>query len=224
VTTIGMIAFLVWVRPRASVWARGAGAGVAALVAGFAIIAGLYAFPYPAKTGDFDLASFLGGRAFTVSGEAAANSRWALLPILDAAIAKHPLLGSGFGSTVTYKTSDPRLLADIPTGEYTTFAFEWGYHDLLYKLGLLGVLAYGWFLFVVLRPFVRAVVAARETMRAPSLPDDSSQTLAILTLGALLGTVAMIVTNVFSPYLNHPLGIGMLALMVAVGASALKKA
>ena len=69
-------------------------------------------------------ASFLGGRAFSFAGEAAANSRWNLLPILNAAGMEHPLLGSGLGRTVTYITEDPRLLVDNPTGEYTTFAFD----------------------------------------------------------------------------------------------------
>lgn len=219
VTVIGSLTLLAWMRPQAIVWVRGAMAGVGAVVAGFALIAGLYAFPYPSKTGDFDFASFLGGRAFTVSGEAAANSRWALLPILNAGIAQHPLLGSGFGTTLTYTTSDPRLLADNPMGEYKTFAFEWGYHDLVFKLGVLGMLLYGWFLFSLLRPLVYAVRKERRMFLAPASSDDEKQLRSLLTLGVLAGTVAMLVTNVFSPYLNHPLGIGMLALVMAIGAS-----
>jgi len=215
VGVLAMLATLVWAKAKLAVCGKVVFAGVSAACVGFFLIAGLYAFPWPSKTGNFDFAGFLGGRAFTVAGEAAANSRWALLPILNDAIAKHPVLGSGFGTTTTYRTSDPRLLADNPTGEYTTFAFEWGYHDLFLKLGAVGVAAYAWFLWAVLWPFVRAVRAGRASLKAPALPEDGVQAQTVVVFGALLGLVAMLATNLFSPYLNHPLGIGMLALAAA---------
>ena len=51
-------------------------------------------------------------------------------------------MGRGFGATVTYQTRDPRILADNGSGEYTTYAFEWGWLDIWLKLGIFGLAAY----------------------------------------------------------------------------------
>jgi hypothetical protein len=129
---------------------------------------------------------------------------------------KHPLLGSGFGTAVTYQTHDPRLLADNPGGQYRTTAFEWGYSDLWLKFGVLGILAYGWFMFALVRPLCAVVRRARGAMPSSSAGEISQENVrALVAAGALLALAALLATHLFSPYLNHPLGIGML-MMVAV--------
>jgi hypothetical protein len=189
-------------------WRSLMGLAAIGIVVSGAVIYVTYAVPFPRKGASVSLASLLGERAFSVSGEAAANSRWALLPILNQAALKHPILGSGFGTTVTYRTSDPRLLADIPTGEWTTFAFEWGYHDLWLKLGFVGLAVYGWFIYRLAKPLL-----IRLKQRGQLAPGSAGKEGTAWAVGLLLVLVALLATNVFSPYLNHPLGIGLLALV-----------
>lgn len=209
---------LFYVRAGAVIWKRIVMLGVGSVLFSVAVIGTLYTFPYPNKTGDLSLADLLASRA-TSFGDAAASSRWALLPKLMDAAKEHPVLGSGFGKSVTYTTSDPRLLKDNPTGAYTTSAFEWGYHDIWIKTGAFGVVAYGWFLFAVLAPLLRMVRAARSSLAAPGFESDTKRR-AVLAAGAVLALIALLATNVFSPYLNHPLGIGMLMLVAALVAGA----
>lgn len=184
-----------------AVWRPTVFAAVLTIVSSvFAIIllAAVVLVPFPPANGSFS-ASLFGSRALTFTKEAGIGSRWALLPPLWAAIAEHPILGQGFGKEVTYKTQDPRLLAQNPTGEYTTFIFEWGYHDLWLKLGLFGVVAYGYYCAIVLK---RAYTYLRAARNATDWE--------YLLLGLTLGLVALLTTHITSPYINHPLGIGFL--------------
>jgi hypothetical protein len=216
VAALAAAALLAWARAEFAVWRRLAAIGIGTVLAAVAVIAAAYAFPYPSKTGDLSLVGLLKSRA-TSLGDAAASSRWALLPKLMEAGREHPVLGSGFGRTITYTTSDPRLLKDNPTGAYTTSAFEWAYHDLWVKLGVIGLAAYGWFLFRVLAPLAAAVRAGRASLARVGL-EPAAKARTVLAAGALLAAVALLATNVFSPYLNHPLGIGMLLLLAAAAA------
>jgi hypothetical protein len=111
---------------------------------------------------------------------------------------------------VTYRTEDPRLLAEDPSGEYTTFAFEWGYHDLWVKFGVLGLLVYAWLIAVILTPYFVSLKMWKG-MGGANRAD------ALVLIGVICGMVAMLATNVFSPYLNHPLGIGLLMTVAAIG-------
>ncbi|MDP2944217.1 MAG: hypothetical protein Q8N57_01425, partial [bacterium] len=112
---------------------------LSSLALSFLIIYAVAAWPYIHKPGNFG-ASFLD--RVSNSDEAAVASRWSLLPALTTEIKKEPFLGQGYGATVTYKSSDPRILQASPTGVYTTYAFEWGFLELWLKLVLLGLAAY----------------------------------------------------------------------------------
>jgi len=120
--------------------------------------------------------------------EAAASSRLRQLGPLFSAIKDMPLLGSGFGRQVSYISDDPRVRQQSPEGWYTTTAFEWGYLDIWLKVGLLGLLAYLCLIFIILKD---------------SLKDG------LYGLGIIAALTAVLITNIFSPYLNHPLGIGL---------------
>ncbi|MEK9152931.1 MAG: O-antigen ligase family protein [Patescibacteria group bacterium] len=214
VSALALAAILLRYRVSIKIWKRLIAAGALSIVAATMLIVLFFSLPLPRKGADISLAFLLGERAFSLSDDAA-HSRWALLPELNKAITRHPLIGSGLGTTVTYATSDPRLLADIPTGEYTTFAFEWGYHDILVKFGLLGTLVYAWFIFAALRPLMSAVRDAAPALRSPS--SDEKTALGAAALGTVIAVIGMLATNLFSPYLNHPLGIGMLMIAASLG-------
>jgi len=185
------------------------------------VIGSVYVFPWPSRFGSGGgFRSVLSDRVSMTGDDAASRSRWALLDQLNEAAALHPVLGSGLGTTVTYKTSDPRMLTMTGDGVYTTYAFEWGYHDLFIKFGAVGSLVILWFLWRVSRAPLLAVWRRREFLRAPRSGLATEQRQAVTALGVLLSLVALLATNVFSPYLNHPLGLGLImtaAAMVAHG-------
>ncbi|HSD12466.1 MAG TPA: hypothetical protein VLC10_02810, partial [Patescibacteria group bacterium] len=79
---------------------------------------------------------------------------------------------------------------------------------------------YGWLVVMLLRPLVRGIRESRGLLRAAGMEFDGGQKQkAVVTAGLLAGAVALLATNVFSPYLNHPLGIGTLMLLGALGCS-----
>jgi hypothetical protein len=132
-----------------------------------------------------------------IGTEAAASSRWNLLPIIWQEITESPVLGQGFGTTVTYTSADPRILSQSPSGTYTTYAFEWGWLDLWLKLGLWGMLAYlSWLSYLILELF--KLKQSHATWLGYSL-------------------IALASIHFFTPYLNHPLGL----MLVLISAEAL---
>ncbi|MBU2613484.1 glycosyltransferase [Patescibacteria group bacterium] len=163
--------------------------GVAAMVCGFAFIGAVVAFPYP-HVDVGSLTTLFSSRSGVT--DAAAESRWNLLPVLGDKIMEAPLLGSGFGATVMYASKDPRILAKDPAGMYTTYAFEWGWLDHWIKFGILGIPVMLWLLLSIIQ-------------RVWSTDGDRW-----LRAGFISSLVALGVLHVFTPYLNHPLGFGFL--------------
>jgi len=133
--------------------------------------------------------------------EAAGISRLNQLEPLTYNILQQAVLGYGFGKELTYQSQDPRILKAHPDGIYTTYAFEWGYLDIWLKIGLLGLLVY---LVLIVQLFFKGIMNYESGIRN------------IVNIGLLVGLVALCTTNVFSPYLNHPLGIGYVMLVSAV--------
>ncbi|MBU0496862.1 MAG: O-antigen ligase family protein, partial [Candidatus Thermoplasmatota archaeon] len=199
---------------------------VAVLMAGgYLVIFILAKFPLPYQKGDGAMMSFISSRAKLDIKESATASRWSMLPPLVGKILERSIIGHGFGQEVTYKSSDPRVVASTAgqTGLYTTYAFEWGYLDMWLKFGLFGVGVLIWFLFVL---FWDGVKISREFILGLNNKKDGHGDLndghgelndchgelvePLLILGLLLGFVALGASHGFSPYLNHPLGIGYL--------------
>lgn len=158
-------------------------------------------FPYP-RSGNFN-ADFAGRADIGNTQEAAISSRWSLLPVLMNEIKQAPLFGKGYGATVTYVSNDPRVLEKDPTGSYTTYAFEWGYLDTWLKIGLFGLTAYLILIFSLLKK------SWHITKKNPE----------VIILGLASGLIFIVITNFFTPYLNHPLGIGL----VIIGACLIDK-
>ncbi len=161
-------------------------------------------FPYP-KTDGANLVNLVEDRV-TNGSESAVGSRWNLLPVLWERIRENPILGTGFGSTVTYRSNDPRVLESTAQGNnlYTTYAFEWGYLDIWLKIGIVGL---GTYLALLLGISIALIRSTGFAIRTPS---------AHLSIALLAGLVALAATNVFSPYLNHPLGIGYILLLIGI--------
>ncbi len=162
-------------------------------------------FPYPKESAEFSV-DLLSERAISVAGEAGASSRWSLLPVLERAIARHSIIGSGFGAAITYKSGDLRVLAESPTGDYTTYAFEWGYLDIIFKIGLAGMLAYLLLVWKILKEGWDKLCVAGIGLPAPAGQYP------VFTAGLILGILVVLATSIFSPYMNHPLGIGYIIL------------
>ncbi len=127
--------------------------------------------------------------------EASVATRTILLPIMLDAIQGQPLLGYGFGQELTFFSQDPRSKNEFnPTGQRTTFSFEWGWLDFMLKGGLLLPLFFVYSLFYIIRG-TYAIIKTKPQFTAY---------IAIFLALALI--------HIFTPYLNHPLGLGLLAL------------
>lgn len=174
------------------------------LIISTGFIAAVVKFPYPNADAMFS-AGMMQDRLKAITGEAGVSSRWNLLPELIDGIKQNPFIGSGFGSTITYKTEDPRVLTMNPTGMYTTYAFEWGYLDTIYKVGIIGFLVYLILLFKIWIDGWRVAKKLKKKINQRNL-----------VIGMILAFVVLSVTHAFSPYLNHPLGIGYLLLCSSV--------
>jgi hypothetical protein len=168
-------------------------------IVSLALIVLVVKFPYPAPSDDFNTVSMLTDRGGKIKNEAGVSSRFALLPKLWGEIKTAPILGKGFGATVTYKSSDPRVLENNTEGIYTTFAFEWGWLDVWLKLGLIGVLSYLFLLFYIIFWSIKNL-----------------KKLNIIQLAFVVGLASISAVSFFSPYMNHPLGIAYLILSVIV--------
>jgi len=129
--------------------------------------------------------------------EQAFDSRQAQLQPLWYQISENFLWGNGFGQTITYQSSDPRIKNEAnPSGRYTTYALEWGYLDIWLKIGLFGLISY--------LAMIARVLYKKLNIR------QNKPNFWVINQGLAWGLVALVVISIFSPYLNHPLGIGLI--------------
>jgi hypothetical protein len=177
--------------------------GQRALVAVMAVLTGvimlfnLAAWPWPAGE-MIGLSGMLSDR-FTDTEEVALTSRWNLWPALWDKIAEDPVFGSGFGTEVSYESNDPRVREKLPNGVYTTYSFEWGYLDVWLKTGVWGLVSLLWL----------GMLLGRDCLRRLNQPQGW------LYLGWGMALAALFAAHFFTPYLNHPLGLGLLLLIIA---------
>ena len=121
------------------------------------------------------------------AGEPGVQNRINQFMPLAIQIKQNPVLGSGFGTQITYDSIDPRT-----RGQVTTSALELGWLDMAMEIGVLGVL-----LFLMICGY--SVVL---------LWGGGMNVLVIFSVLASLLT-----THTFSPFLNHPLGLGLILLL-----------
>ncbi len=156
-------------------------------------------FPFPYRVGTTGDLSDLFAKRTTDMTDVAVSSRWKLLPELWDEIAASPVVGSGFGEEVAFQTDDPRVRAFSPDGTWSTYALEWGWLELWLKMGILGPIGFLW-LFVAIGKSLW-----------PKAGDDQNW----LFVGLLSAMAMLYATHAFSPYLNHPLGLGFLLFLVS---------
>ncbi len=181
---------------RSAVWssAQAVLAGVASLI--LLVIILLLPYPGAGHRSIKDLTALLSDRG-TETTDAAIDSRWKLLTPMLTDIKAMPISGYGFGHQVEFITDDPRIRAQIPDGRYLTYSMEWGWLELWLKMGILGPLAFLYLFYF----FARGLW--------PYLRGEQSW-IGIGGIGALIG---LALTHVFSPYLNHPLGLGLFLIL-----------
>jgi hypothetical protein len=154
------------------------------------LIVAIINIPMLGYKGDFNAGKTFKERAnLKNSEEAAISSRWSLLAPMSQEILKSPIIGHGFGKEITYISSDPRVLENNSSGEYTSSAFEWGWLSIWLKMGFLGLLAYLWLFYRIIKD---AFISNYNKVY-------------IWALG--LSLLTLMIVNFFTPYLNHPLGI-----------------
>ena len=166
---------------------------VVVLGATILLIASLCFFPFPRSSSSLLMA----WQSRVSASDDASASRWKLLPALWHKIQEHPLIGSGFGATVTYQSRDPRVM-QTTGGKDTTYAFEWGWLEHWVKFGIIGI---------PLMAFLLWSIAQR--IWCSSLKIEAKYTL-------ILSLVALAAVHVSTPYLNHPLGFAWLLALEAV--------
>ncbi len=163
-------------------------------------------FPIPARPDLTNSPFYRGDHDDTRS--LAVSSRWNMLnPMLDA-IAEAPILGEGFGKELTYISDDPRIKEMTGgTGKLTTYRFEWGFLDAWIKMGIFGIIAYSWI-------FGALVVQVGKNIRSQGIWSLGAVRERWLEVGLVSGVVMIYATHMFTPYLNHPIGL-MYLLLVA---------
>lgn len=155
------------------------------------------AFPVPPPADISVFGDILKERTTEID-DSAISSRWNLLPEMMAVIGKDPIIGNGFGTKVAFKSDDPRVRAIYPDGKWRTYSFEWGWFDAWLKMGFLGPIALLWIGYTLIRG-----------LRA-NLKEENGW----ISLGLLCSLIALYVIHIFSPYLNHPIGIGFLLFLL----------
>ncbi|MFZ2804222.1 MAG: O-antigen ligase family protein [Patescibacteria group bacterium] len=183
--SVGIVAMLAILTLKKVAWWKKLLGPLSAALAGVAVIFAVLAFPFP-HVDVASLSALLSSRS-DIGQEAAAVSRWHLLPVLWNKIEQHPILGSGFGATVTYQSEDPRIVSQTG-GTYTTYAFEWGWLDHWIKFGIIGI------------PLI-AYLLWSLGKRLWKLDEPLW-----LKTSAVAALIALATVHFFTPYLNHPLG------------------
>ena len=203
-------------KPTVKRFASSSGLAITSGIAATIILAVVTLFPIPYRLGSLTDLTWLFSSRTSDLGDVAISSRWNLLPEMWEEIKTAPLLGSGFGEEVTFKTDDPRARSISPDGTWTTYAFEWGWLDLWLKMGLLGPLAFLWLFYGLLKGLLRDEVRLERNpseVELSSTKVDKSRP-AWLTIGLVSGLFMLYATHIFSPYLNHPLGLGFILFLV----------
>ncbi|RMD50609.1 hypothetical protein D6827_03695 [Candidatus Parcubacteria bacterium] len=131
----------------------------------------------------------------SVNRDAAISSRWNLLTPLWNKIKVSPVIGAGFGTSVSYYSADPRIAENGQPKLYTTYRFEWGWLDIWLKMGLIGLIGFFVFLYQIIY-YTKATIQHYAHRW--------------LIAGLMSSVIGLFVVNIFTPFINHPLGITLL--------------
>ncbi|MFH1509065.1 MAG: O-antigen ligase family protein [bacterium] len=156
-------------------------------------------FPLPLGGGqDFSAINLLSDRTSDLDSEAAARSRWSLWNPLMENVKVNPIIGQGFGTKTAYTTSDLRYIDLNGTDQIETYSLEWTYLDMIVEFGFIGLLAYLAYLMFIAKNIWHKMLNS------------------YLYTGIFLSLVCLLILNFFTPYLNHPIGIGLIIIASAM--------
>lgn len=145
-----------------------------------------------------NFADMLSGRVS--ESDASSNSRMELLQPMLRDIKNSPIIGYGFAHEITYFSKDPRNLNESnPTGSVTTYSFEWGWLSFWLKMGIFGLLFYVFLSLKIILDSVKLISSNN-----------------VLFISLLLCFISVLVVHIFSPYLDHPLGLGFIILLICI--------
>jgi hypothetical protein len=179
-------------------WGSAFGASGLAVLAAMLILMTTLFLPVFYQSGSAaDFASVFGNRTSSIIDEAI-SSRWKLLDPMFEKIIENPLLGQGFGATVSFETDDPRAVAITGEGLWTTYAMEWGWLEIWLKMGILAPIAF----LLIFATAVRYLLPLLKTNRG------------WLAISLIASLTMLYATHIFSPYLNHPIGLGMILMTI----------
>ncbi len=109
---------------------------------------------------------------------------------------QYPIFGSGFGTTLIF----PTVLPNGAVVQVAFFVYEWAYFDIAVKLGIVGLL-----LFCMIPLWVLGKgISIFKTKKG------------IFVLGGIFASLSLVVANITTPVLIHPLGLSMLACCFAL--------
>jgi len=165
---------------------------IVSVVLGVLALVVIVLFPFPERSTAVDFSDVFKRR--TTSDDVAISSRWQLFDPMWQAIEEAPLLGNGFGKTVTFISDDPRVRAINPDGTWETHSMEWGWFEVWLKMGMFGLLGF----------FILGLYLAKGFI------DQLKGEHRWLAIGFLSSLLFLYATHMFSPYMNHPIGLGFL--------------
>lgn len=155
-----------------------------AIVGGYLLMNWASNFPNPIPW--LGTRNAISSRITDIGGAQAASARWNQIEPLVEAISRHPIIGRGFGTEVSFYSPDPRT-----QGTRTATAFELGYLDWWLDLGAIGVLLIlGWGMALLRKSWS----SSDHRYLAPTI-------------------VALFAVHLTTLYLNFPVGLGWLGLM-----------
>jgi len=135
------------------------------------------------------------------TSELAATNRMSMLSPILQKIKESPIIGSGFGTLITFKA----LIPGTDIVEYIkVYIYEWAYLDIIVKIGILGLFSYLFFIAIVIKNAYH------------SLKNNEDIETKIFIRGMLAGLIFLLVVHLTTPFLNHPLGIGYLIICSVV--------
>ena len=184
---------ILFIRPRFKEVISATGTLLISLVCSIAIISTIVFFPLPQRASNVELTNAFKERT---SSDSAISSRWKLLDPMWKLIAGAPIVGNGFGTTVSFETDDPRIRSISPDGMWSTYSMEWGWHELWLKMGIFGPLGFVFLGMYLARSFIWQLKTDQRWV----------------AVGFLTSIAFLFGTHIFSPYLNHPIGLGFLLL------------
>ncbi|MFC1788102.1 O-antigen ligase family protein [Patescibacteria group bacterium] len=193
---LGLVIKYLWPGYKMAGAAMAKHAGVKVLSVIILIIVVLFPMPFMSSS----LSSFadLFASRTTETTDQAIDSRWKLLPPMVDSIKSDPLTGHGFGTKLEFISEDPRVRAINPDGKWITYSFEWGWLELWIKMGILGPAAF-LALFVLMIKGLWSYLSTEKKW---------------LSIALISCLAFLFATHVFSPYLNHPLGLGLILFII----------